>query len=497
MNAAPRLPVRELGAGLRRLRGASPTSRRSAASRGSTKTALVVCDLFDETTGDADRGVAPPHPAAPGRTGRRARLHGACSASELEFFLFRESLDEAAAKGYADLTPHSQVIEDYHILQTTRDEYVIRAIRNGIDGAGMPVEFSKGEAGRGQHEINLVYADAVEMADRHVIYKNGAKEIAAQHGRVDHVHGQVLDRTRSARRATCTRACGTPTATSRSMWDADAPDHHVRRRSAAGSAASSRAAASSRGCSRRPSTPTSGTSPSRGRRPRSRGASTIARAASASSATARRSGSSRASPAPTPTRTSPSRRRSPPDSHGIEHGIEPPPRFDGNAYAADELRARPVEPRRGDRRVRGLEGRDRGVRRRRARPSAEHRAAGVGALQPRRHRLGAAPQLRPMVTGAARPLVAVTGRRMGELDRWPHAHALVSPAGYIDALARAGAVPVLIDPIGAPTGILDRCRRAGALGRSRPRPGRLRPGSAPEDLRRRSRHRRFRARARP
>jgi glutamine synthetase len=60
---------------------------------------------------------------------------------------------------------------------------LIRAIRNGIDGAGVPVEFSKGEAGRGQHEINLVYAPPIEMADRHVIYKNGAKEIASQHGR--------------------------------------------------------------------------------------------------------------------------------------------------------------------------------------------------------------------------------------------------------------------------------------------------------------------------
>ena len=70
-------------------------------------------------------------------------------ASELEFFLFRESLDEAAAKDYANLTPHSLVIEDYHILQTTRDEYLIREIRNGIDGAGVPVEFSKGEAGQG------------------------------------------------------------------------------------------------------------------------------------------------------------------------------------------------------------------------------------------------------------------------------------------------------------------------------------------------------------
>ena len=69
------------------------------------------------------------------------------------------------------------------MLQTTRDEYLIRAIRNGVDNAGIPVEFSKGEAGLGQHEINLEYAEALEMADRHAIYKNAAKEIAGLHGR--------------------------------------------------------------------------------------------------------------------------------------------------------------------------------------------------------------------------------------------------------------------------------------------------------------------------
>src|SRR5205807_9974432 len=103
--------------------------------------------------------------------------------SELEFFLFRDSYEEAAAKGYAGLEPHSPVIEDYHVLQTTRDEYLIRQIRNAMDASAVPVEFSKGEAGRGQHEINLVYADALEMADRHAIYKNGAKEIASLNGR--------------------------------------------------------------------------------------------------------------------------------------------------------------------------------------------------------------------------------------------------------------------------------------------------------------------------
>ena len=102
--------------------------------------------------------------------------------TELEFILFRDSYEDAAAAGYRDLTPQNDYILDYHILQTTKDEYLIRQIRNGMDGAGVPVEFSKGEAEHGQHEINLYYADALEMADRHTIYKNGVKEIAALNG---------------------------------------------------------------------------------------------------------------------------------------------------------------------------------------------------------------------------------------------------------------------------------------------------------------------------
>src|SRR5262249_17771294 len=70
-------------------------------------------------------------------------------------------------------------IMDYHILQTTKDEYMIRQFRNHMDNAGVPVEFSKGEFGRGQQEINLRYADAMTIADRHTVYKNGVKDIAA------------------------------------------------------------------------------------------------------------------------------------------------------------------------------------------------------------------------------------------------------------------------------------------------------------------------------
>lgn len=186
-------------------------------------TAFVMCDVVDEHDGSPVE--VSPRRILQRQVERAAALgYDVMFGSELEFFLFRESLDDASAKGFTNLTPHSDVIEDYHILQTTRDEYLIRAIRNGVDGAGVPVEFSKGEAGKGQHEINLLYAPAVEMADRHVIYKNAAKEITAQHGRSItfmakysmeevgsscHVHSSVWDA--AARRSL--------------MWDDDAPEH--------------------------------------------------------------------------------------------------------------------------------------------------------------------------------------------------------------------------------------------------------------------------------
>ena len=129
------------------------------------KTALVLCDLLDEQTGE-------PVEVAPRQILKRQIERAAAAGylvncgSELEFYLFRETYEEAQTKNFADLEYHSGYIEDYHILQTTKDEYLIRQIRNGMDGAGVPVEFSKGEAGRGQHEINLRYAEALEMADR-------------------------------------------------------------------------------------------------------------------------------------------------------------------------------------------------------------------------------------------------------------------------------------------------------------------------------------------
>jgi glutamine synthetase len=102
--------------------------------------------------------------------------------SELEFYLLKESYAEAHAKHYRDLTPTIPYILDYHILATTFDEDVVGDIRRSMSAAGIPVEFTKGEAWPGQHELNFRYGDAVTTADRHVIYKNGAKEIAHRHG---------------------------------------------------------------------------------------------------------------------------------------------------------------------------------------------------------------------------------------------------------------------------------------------------------------------------
>ena len=102
--------------------------------------------------------------------------------SELEFFLVKETYAEAHANGYTGLTPTVPYILDYHILATTYDEPLMRALRNGMQAAGMRVETSKGEAWPGQQELNFRFSDALTMADNHVIYKNGAKEIAFLHG---------------------------------------------------------------------------------------------------------------------------------------------------------------------------------------------------------------------------------------------------------------------------------------------------------------------------
>ena len=145
-------------------------------------TALVLCDVLDHHT----HAEVPHSPRAVlKRQVARLKEKGmtAFVASELEFFLFRNSYEEAQDLGHRGLTRISAYNEDYHIFQTTKEEDVMRAIRNGLNGADVPVENSKGEADAGQEEINVRYAEALTMADRHAIIKNACKEIAWQKGR--------------------------------------------------------------------------------------------------------------------------------------------------------------------------------------------------------------------------------------------------------------------------------------------------------------------------
>jgi len=145
------------------------------------KTAMVICDVEDEETGEPT-SVAPR--CILKRQLERARKAGftAKMASELEFYLFTDSYRELADRGYLDPRPSSTYMLDYHILQTTRDEAVIRQVRNDMLAANLPVEFSKGETGHGQHEINITYAEALEAADNHSIFKHGVREIADSQG---------------------------------------------------------------------------------------------------------------------------------------------------------------------------------------------------------------------------------------------------------------------------------------------------------------------------
>jgi len=146
-------------------------------------TALVLCDVVWH---DGSPVNPSPRQVLKRQVERAAKLgYTAKFGSELEFYLLKESYEEAHAKHYGDLTPSVPYILDYHILATTYDEPLIRQIRNGMQGAGIRVETSKGEAWPGQQEINFRFDDAVTMADNHTIYKNGAKEIA-------HLNGQSI-----------------------------------------------------------------------------------------------------------------------------------------------------------------------------------------------------------------------------------------------------------------------------------------------------------------
>ncbi len=144
-------------------------------------TALVICDAMlanGQPVAEAPRSVLRHQIAVLAKKGWTAAV-----ASELEFFLFNQSYHDAFASDYRNLIPSSDYRIDYHTMQPARDETLMRLVRNAMAAAGVPVESSKGEWGRGQHEINLVYDQPLAMADRHVLFKQGIKEMAAQQGK--------------------------------------------------------------------------------------------------------------------------------------------------------------------------------------------------------------------------------------------------------------------------------------------------------------------------
>lgn len=146
------------------------------------RTALVLCDVHDSKTHER----VPMAPRSLLRTQvERAQALGfdVMAASELEYFLFEGSYRAAHEAGYRELKPAGWVIEDYHVLQGTREEPFTGAARRHLRDSGVPVENSKGEWGLGQHELNVRYTDILGMADRHVVYKQCLKEVALLQGR--------------------------------------------------------------------------------------------------------------------------------------------------------------------------------------------------------------------------------------------------------------------------------------------------------------------------
>lgn len=144
-------------------------------------TAMVQCDL---EWGDRRPVAASPRSILKAQLARLAeRGLTAMAGTELEFVVYEDTYETAWAKGYRDLTPANQYNVDYSILGTTRVEPLLRDIRNHLYAAGLDVEAAKGECNPGQHEIGFLYNDALTTADNHAVYKNAAKEIAAQHGR--------------------------------------------------------------------------------------------------------------------------------------------------------------------------------------------------------------------------------------------------------------------------------------------------------------------------
>ncbi len=144
-------------------------------------TAMVMVDLLDHHT----HAEVPHAPRAilKGQVARAKALgFDAMMATELEFYIFEESFAALRDGGYRQMTPVVRYNNDYGIMGTAKEEFLMREVRNGLYGAGIPVENTKGEAEAGQHEINVRYANALDTADMHAITKNGIKEMADKHG---------------------------------------------------------------------------------------------------------------------------------------------------------------------------------------------------------------------------------------------------------------------------------------------------------------------------
>lgn len=145
------------------------------------RTAIVLSDTVDEET-HAEIPVSP-------RTILKRQVERAAKAgisvkagSEFEYYVLKDSWDQMAANGFAIPKRFGSYNEDYHLLQATKAEPLHRLLRNQMTAARIPIEFSKGEAAPGQHEVNIRYDHVLESADRSVLFKHGAKEIAYLNG---------------------------------------------------------------------------------------------------------------------------------------------------------------------------------------------------------------------------------------------------------------------------------------------------------------------------
>jgi glutamine synthetase len=145
------------------------------------KTAMVMCDVLDERSGSLTT-VSPRSILKKQLSAAEAMGYRPMGASELEYYIFNESYESARNKKYHGLKTIGSYLEDYHILQGTREEPLNAAVRKYLSESGVPVEFSKGEWGPGQHELNIRYSDVLAMADNHTVYKQCFKDVAGNLG---------------------------------------------------------------------------------------------------------------------------------------------------------------------------------------------------------------------------------------------------------------------------------------------------------------------------